>query len=283
MAERTHLIGLLLGTEDDWPVAFETLVSRLGPITDAVGPPPPDRHRADHDGAVRPARPSALRARDRPARVLVLPPARMAEEGRADERRVPAEQPVHVPVDGEARGLLRDDPARAQGAADRAGPAQGPAGQLALPVHRGPLQPAVRPARDRREDRLSAVHEALRRRAVDRGKPRPQPDRARARLRRVGPAADAPAGVGRELRRVRPLAVDRPRDDGHEVPAREADARPLCGRPRLPLARARRRGADDQPPRSTRSSAGSSTRASAWSAAIRSTRSTTPTRRPTSR
>jgi hypothetical protein len=28
----THLIGLLLGTEDDWPTAFETLVRRLGPI-----------------------------------------------------------------------------------------------------------------------------------------------------------------------------------------------------------------------------------------------------------
>ena len=37
MAETTHLIGLLLGTEDDWPTAFETLVSRLGPITDASG------------------------------------------------------------------------------------------------------------------------------------------------------------------------------------------------------------------------------------------------------
>ena len=37
MAETTHVIGLLLGTEDDWPAAFETLVSRLGPITDASG------------------------------------------------------------------------------------------------------------------------------------------------------------------------------------------------------------------------------------------------------
>src|SRR5436309_12317144 len=30
MSER--LIGLLLGTEEDWPTAFETLVARLGPI-----------------------------------------------------------------------------------------------------------------------------------------------------------------------------------------------------------------------------------------------------------
>ncbi len=29
----THLIGLLLGTEDDWPRAFETLTRRLGPVT----------------------------------------------------------------------------------------------------------------------------------------------------------------------------------------------------------------------------------------------------------
>jgi hypothetical protein len=28
----SHLVGLLLGTEEDWPTAFETLVERLGPI-----------------------------------------------------------------------------------------------------------------------------------------------------------------------------------------------------------------------------------------------------------
>ena len=31
MDQTAHLIGLLLGTEEDWPTAFETLVSRLGP------------------------------------------------------------------------------------------------------------------------------------------------------------------------------------------------------------------------------------------------------------
>jgi hypothetical protein len=41
MGETEHLIGLLLGTEEDWPTAFETLVSRLGPIPDASG----GRHR----------------------------------------------------------------------------------------------------------------------------------------------------------------------------------------------------------------------------------------------
>src|SRR5947208_12397093 len=37
MAETSHLIGLLLGTEEDWPTAFETLVSRLGTVVDASG------------------------------------------------------------------------------------------------------------------------------------------------------------------------------------------------------------------------------------------------------
>jgi hypothetical protein len=37
MAEVDHIIGLLLGTEDDWPRAFESLVRRLGPVTDGQG------------------------------------------------------------------------------------------------------------------------------------------------------------------------------------------------------------------------------------------------------
>jgi hypothetical protein len=41
MGDTTHLIGLLLGTEEDWPTAFETLLGRIGPITDAAG----TRHR----------------------------------------------------------------------------------------------------------------------------------------------------------------------------------------------------------------------------------------------
>jgi hypothetical protein len=28
----THLVGLLLGTEEDWPGAFEALVERAGPF-----------------------------------------------------------------------------------------------------------------------------------------------------------------------------------------------------------------------------------------------------------
>lgn len=34
---RSHLVGLLLGTENDWPVALESLVRALGPVTDGHG------------------------------------------------------------------------------------------------------------------------------------------------------------------------------------------------------------------------------------------------------
>ncbi len=37
MADRTHSLGLLLGTEEDWPRAFEELLGRLGPIQAADG------------------------------------------------------------------------------------------------------------------------------------------------------------------------------------------------------------------------------------------------------
>ena len=32
MTETTHLLGLLLGTEEDWPTAFESIVRRMGPV-----------------------------------------------------------------------------------------------------------------------------------------------------------------------------------------------------------------------------------------------------------
>jgi hypothetical protein len=37
MSEASHVIGLLLGTEEDWPRAFETLLERLGPVIDDAG------------------------------------------------------------------------------------------------------------------------------------------------------------------------------------------------------------------------------------------------------
>ena len=37
MTDTTHLIGLLLGTEDDWPRAFEEILRRLGPVAGTGG------------------------------------------------------------------------------------------------------------------------------------------------------------------------------------------------------------------------------------------------------
>ena len=37
MTQTSHLIGLLLGTEEDWPQAFEEILRRLGPVTGAGG------------------------------------------------------------------------------------------------------------------------------------------------------------------------------------------------------------------------------------------------------
>jgi hypothetical protein len=37
VAATTHLVGLLLGTEQDWPAAFEAIMHRVGTVTDATG------------------------------------------------------------------------------------------------------------------------------------------------------------------------------------------------------------------------------------------------------
>ncbi len=38
MTSARHLIGLLLGTEEDWPMAFEEILRRLGPVSPVDGP-----------------------------------------------------------------------------------------------------------------------------------------------------------------------------------------------------------------------------------------------------
>jgi hypothetical protein len=64
MSEVEHLIGMLLGTEDDWPRAYEALVRRLGPVTDASG----TSHRIGTERvAIEP-----FNLRDRPRHALVI-------------------------------------------------------------------------------------------------------------------------------------------------------------------------------------------------------------------
>ena len=130
----THLIGLLLGTEEDWPRRFEALVSRLPEVAT-----PARRTRFRTERIMN--EPFDLRAKPRYALVIDrlgwwydLAREWMKKVG-ADGRRLPAEQPVHVPGDGEALRLLRDDPPRAEGPGDLDGPAQGADDRAAARVH----------------------------------------------------------------------------------------------------------------------------------------------------
>jgi hypothetical protein len=59
MTDTRHLVGLLLGTEDDWPTAFEEIVRRLGAVRTADGA----RHSFDVERVV--IEPFSLRARPR--------------------------------------------------------------------------------------------------------------------------------------------------------------------------------------------------------------------------
>jgi hypothetical protein len=64
MSEVEHLIGMLLGTEDDWPRAYEALARRLGPVTDGSG----TSHRINTERVA--IEPFSLR--DRPRHALVI-------------------------------------------------------------------------------------------------------------------------------------------------------------------------------------------------------------------
>jgi hypothetical protein len=62
--EHAHVIGLLLGAEDDWPTAFETLLARVGPVSAPDG----TRHRITSERIT--IEPFDLR--DRPRHELVI-------------------------------------------------------------------------------------------------------------------------------------------------------------------------------------------------------------------
>ena len=64
MTDTRHLIGLLLGTEEDWPRAFEEILGRLGPVAGLGG----SRHVFDSERIT--IEPFGLR--DRPRYELVI-------------------------------------------------------------------------------------------------------------------------------------------------------------------------------------------------------------------
>ena len=242
MADVEHLIGLLLGTEEDWPRAFETLLRRIG---------------VDH--------------RRRTARSHRTAHA----SGSPSSRSTCATKPRHDlvidrlaywyyhPREWLKKIALMDDvyllnsPFTFQSMEKHAAycammrlglkvpetvlvPYKNPLDNARWAYTAAPLQPAVRP---RRRSPTTVGYPLFMKPydggawvGVSRIKQRRRPAR---RLRRVRRAAHAPAAVGRGLRRVRPVAVDRAGDDGDEVPARAAHARPVRGRARLPVRRDR--------------------------------------------
>ncbi len=238
MPDRTeHLLGLLLGNEEDWPRAFEELVRRLGPVRDGDG----------REHTLRTERitiePFDLRATPRYDLVI---------DRLAYWYYVPREWLKKVALMNDV--YLLNSPFTFQSMEKHA--AYCAMIRLGLKVPETWLVPYKNPVDNARyaytaakynqpfdldevadEGRLPAVHEALRRRRVARRVAHQGPADAAPGLRRVGRDADAPAGVGRGLRRVRPVADDRAGQHGDEVPAGPADARPVRGRPRVPVRR----------------------------------------------
>ena len=259
-----HLIGLLLGAEEDWPRAFEAILRRVGPA---------DRRRPAAHGLQRAAHASSRSTSTDPVRTdLVID--RLAywyyhpREWLKKAALVNGTYLLNSPFTFQSMekhsaycamlrlGLKvpRHDP----------GALQEPGRQRPLGLHLGEVQPLLRPRRDRRRARLPALHEAVRRRRLARCLPDQRPRRPAPRLRRVRRDADAPPGDGR-LRALRPGAVDRPRDDGHGLPAGPADAPALRRHPRLPLRVGRPARRQRSAGSSTRSSTGSSTPRRCWS------------------
>jgi len=153
MPDTIHAIGLLLGTEEDRPTAFETLIARFGPVKGGGG----ERHRVRVERIT--IEPFDLR--DRPRYELVVdrlaywyyhPREWLKKVALMDDAYLLNSPFTFQSMEKHAAycAMIR---CGAQGAEDRPRAVQAPARQRALGVHRGEVQPAVRPRRDRRGHR----------------------------------------------------------------------------------------------------------------------------------
>ena len=235
--EVRHLVGLLLGTEDDWPRAFEHLMAGLGPVRDGTG----RRHTFTTERLT--IEPFSLRSKPRTDLVI----DRLAYW-------------YYHPREWLKKVALMDDvyllnsPFTFQAMEKHA--AYCAMIRLGLKVPETVLVPYKNPVdhdkyaytaqRYNQPFDLDAIAEEigypLYMKPYDGGGWRgvsriSDAARTAPRLRRFGRDADAPAGVGGRLRRVRPGAVHRRGDDGDAVSTRGADARAVPGRLRLPRRR----------------------------------------------
>ena len=278
----THLIGLLLGTENDWPTAFETLVRRLGPDQLPRRPTTtstPSGSPSSRSTCVTPVRHDVVI--DRLAWWYYHPREWLKKAALVNDTyllnnpftfqamekhsaycamiRLGFDIPDTVlvpyknPVDHEKWAYTAETynlPFDLDEVAVRVG----------YPMFMKPFDGGAWRGVSRVDD-VAALHKAY--------------NESGQMLMHLQAAAD--------VRLVRPVADHRPGNQDHAVPAGTADARPVRGVARLPAARGRAWRSSPCPGRSTRSSAGSSTPASRWSPGPACGRSTTPTPARTSR
>ena len=241
MPQRTVNIGLSLGADICWPIAYESLLEGLK-LDLKIGPRPGGlRLRAGDDRAVRPGAAGQVRRGDRPADALVHDQPRVDKEGGRPQRPLCLQQPLVDPVEREAHLLRGDD---AAGAAD---PRDLDAAGEEVRARRRPGADAqavcadVLAEGDRREDRLSVLHEALPwRRLAGRDQDR-RPRRVPEGLRRQRHRPHEPAEGGDPLRLVRALHRARAADAQGELRPLGGAARPLHHGHELPAARRTRR------------------------------------------
>ena len=192
--DEDHLIGLLLGAEEDWPQAFEAILRRVGPARRSTAP----------------------RTRSRSER-LTIEPFDLTDPVRTELVIDRLAYWYYHPREWLKKAALVNgtyllnspftfqsmEKHSAYCAMLRLGlkvpetilvPYKNPVDNVRWAYTAREVQPALRPRRDRRRARLPALHEAVRRRRLARRLADQRPRRPAPGLRRVRRDADAPPG-----------------------------------------------------------------------------------------
>jgi hypothetical protein len=130
-------------------------------------------------------------------------------------------------VDGEADLVLRDDAPGHADPRDLVGAAQILRAATRFAAHVAQLRQAVRSRRGRAVVGLSDVHEAVRRRRLERREPDRRRSRVASPLRRERHLGDAPAEGGRSVRSLHPLHRARTADQDRSLRSRRRAPRSL--------------------------------------------------------
>ena len=202
-------------------------VRGAGPRPEGRAGPAAVRLRAGDDRAVRPGAAGEVRRRHRPADALVHDQPRVDQEGDRPQRPLRLQQPLVDPVEREAHLLRGDDAAGAAGARDLDAAGEEVRARRRPGADAAAVRADVLAGGDRREDRLSVLHEALPRRRLARRDQDRRPRRVPEGLRRQRHGSHEPAEGGDPLRLVRALHRARAADAQGELRPVGGAARPL--------------------------------------------------------